>query len=103
MNFGLGSGANDFLVPPAPGGKFNWVSGSGNSTLTIGGAGLGFPDQSWDVNILFGSGDDTLIVDIGATALLTGFIDFDGDSGAGDTFLVVSGNPSPTLVIMGLP
>jgi hypothetical protein len=100
LNLRFGNGDNDFTVLTAPGGTVNWTSGNGTNTLTLGSGGAG---GSFDVYAVFGSGDDTLVLDTGATDQLTGFIDFDGDTGGGDTLTVNSGILSPTLVILGIP
>jgi hypothetical protein len=96
----FGNGTNDFQVFFAPGGNLNWLSGNGDNQLTLGIGGAG---GSFNVGARFGSGDDTLVLDTGPADQLTGFIDFDGDSGAGDTLTVNSGILSPNLVILGLP
>lgn len=101
INIAFGNGDNDFQVFNAPGGTVNWVSGNGRNRLTLG-TGLG-SGGSFNVNVRFGSDDDELVLDTGATDTLTGFIDFDGDSGAGDTLTENSGILSPNLVIVGLP
>ncbi|MFO0841915.1 MAG: hypothetical protein U0797_05870 [Gemmataceae bacterium] len=101
VNVTFGNGDNDFQVFNAPGGTVNWLSGNGRNRLVLG-TGLG-SGGSFVVNARFGSGDDELVLDTGATDTLSGVIDFGGDSGAGDTLTVNSGLLSPDLVIVGLP
>jgi hypothetical protein len=55
--FNQGNGDNSATITQAPGGVLRWTSGNGNDTLNLTPATAG---QLWNVNIQFGSGDDTL-------------------------------------------
>lgn len=105
LSFNLGSGNNAAVIANAPGVKLNWTSGNGNDSLTLGsGATLG--SETWNVNVLFGSGDDVFTLagtPPGTTQFLTGKVD-GGSQVVGDTF--VQGTNwvlSPTFVLANFP
>jgi hypothetical protein len=82
----LGNGTDTVTLANAPGGVLNWSSGSGNDSVTLGAAGAN--GQTWDVNMRFGAGNDTLTLAGGVPATpdsLTGFLDLGGPPG-GNTF-----------------
>jgi hypothetical protein len=87
----LGNGADNFLLATSPSGRLFWRSGNGADTLTLGMAGsiLG-TNQFLNVDVTFGSNDDTLNVDIGASGSLAGRVEGDGHLSA-NTFNQVSG------------
>ena len=100
VNITFGNGDNDFQVFLAPGGTVNWLSGNGTNTLTLGHRRLRrqlhhqrpLRQRRRHAGARHRRDDQ-----------LSGFIDFGGDSVAGDTLTVNSGVLSPNLVIMDLP
>jgi hypothetical protein len=85
INIVVGSGNNIATIGVAPGGKLNWQSGNGNDSVTL--ADETSPDnQVWNVNMRFGTGNDTLALGAGPlNQQLTGFIDMGGPPG-GNSF-----------------
>jgi hypothetical protein len=91
-NFNLGNGNNfvSFNAGGSVGGTINYLSGNGNNQLLFAG------DQTYVVNVRFGSGDDTVTLN-NAALVLTGFL----DGGAGsNTLTQMAGTLSPTLILV---
>jgi hypothetical protein len=75
--FNLGNGNDSATVSQAPGGVLRWTSGNGNDSLTL--TDTNSPaGTTWNVSILFGSGDDTLTLAGATTQFLTGSADGGG-------------------------
>jgi hypothetical protein len=87
MNVTLGNGNDTVTIGSNPGGTLFWNSGNGNDSVTFGDA-TNVPG-TWNVNMRFGTGNDTLtLAGTGTVATpnaLTGFIDFGGPPG-GNSF-----------------
>jgi hypothetical protein len=104
LTFTLGAGDNGSSLFPmviAPDlstgtGIINWTSGNGQDFLQLGASTtLGIADFSPVVNIVFGNQDDTFILDIGPTGLLSGLVD-GGGRVVQNTLTILSGNSSPS-------
>lgn len=87
LTFNFGNGDDTVTIGSAPGGMLNWTSGSGNDSVTFGDA-TNTP-STWNVNMRFGTGNDTLTLAGNGTVatpnFLTGFIDMGGPPG-GNSF-----------------
>jgi hypothetical protein len=92
--FNLGNGNDTVTLGNAPGGRLFWTSGSGNDSVTFGNdSSVG--GQTWNVQMHFGSGSDTLTLadsTSGAPGItpatpdsLTGLVDMGGPPG-GNSF-----------------
>ncbi len=90
-SFNLGNGNNtvSFLVGSSVGGKLIYRSGNGNNSLTLQGA------QTYLVDVVFGSGDDTMVLNSPAL-ILTGSLDGGGGS---NTFTQTNGALAPNLIL----
>jgi hypothetical protein len=84
MNIGLGNGNDTVTIGNAPGGLLSWRSGNGNDSVTFG----DFSNSAggnWNVQMHFGSGNDTLVLAGNGTVAtpnaLSGFIDMGGAPG----------------------
>src|SRR5205823_4188528 len=76
LNFFFGNGADTVTVSGPVGGTVLWRSGNGPDSLTLG---LGAATaNNYNVDVLFGSNDDTFTLNIGATNFITGRVDGDG-------------------------
>jgi hypothetical protein len=94
MYWSLGSGTDTVTIGSAPGGRLYWTSGNGDDSVTFGDA-TSVGGQSWNVQMQFGTGSDTLtLADSTTTApgitpatpdFLTGFVDMGGPPG-GNSF-----------------
>jgi hypothetical protein len=71
LHLGNGNDTASFDAGGSVGGKITWRSGNGNSMLTLAGA------QTYLVDVVFGSGDDTFTLN-NAAAVLTGRVDGGG-------------------------
>jgi hypothetical protein len=94
----LGNGDNGTLLDPlsisaAVGGRLYWRSGNGNNVVQLGD---GIGDFSYLATMLFGNGDDTVVVNL-LNGALTGFL----DGGNGTNELVqASGELAATLTLV---
>ncbi|MFO0844795.1 MAG: hypothetical protein U0797_20755 [Gemmataceae bacterium] len=94
-SFYLGNGNNLVTLGATSsiGGVLNVVTGNGDNTLTLAAS------QTYVVNAIFGSGNDTLVLGDGAsTPTLTGYVNAGGGS---NTPTVNSGTPAPDLTLIG--
>lgn len=82
LTVSLGNGTDSADIANAPTGVFRWTSGNGSDTLTLdpdGGATTPGPSQTWNVNFLFGSNDDTLTLNAATNPqFITGLVDMGG-------------------------
>jgi hypothetical protein len=106
----VGNGTNAFRVNGDPGGQFVYRSGNGVNNLTLGQGQLFIPNPpsavgsglTLNVNIAFGSNDDTLTVNIGSGNTLTGQVNGGGRLTA-NTFNLISGILSPPFQLSNFP
>jgi hypothetical protein len=88
LSFNLGNGNDTVTIGNAPGGQLLWTSGNGNDSVTFGDA-SNAAGETWNVNMTFGTGNDTLTLagngTVGTPEFLTGFIDMGGPPG-GNSF-----------------
>ncbi len=99
LSFNFGNGNNNpVTVVFAPGGLLTWRSGNGNNHLTLGTA----PNSgNFNVDVTFGSGDDTFTLDNG-TGVLSGRVDGGGRITA-NVFEQLSGTLAPTFQLINFP
>jgi large repetitive protein len=73
----LGNGTDVTTLGNAPGGLFTYRSGNGDDSLTLA------PDSDglWNVDITFGTGNDTLTLAGTGNEVITGKVDFGGPAG----------------------
>ncbi len=87
-----GTAANPLAVSGPVGGVVYWRSGNGDSSLALDFNPI--PSNNFTINALFGNGNDTFTMDIGATNFLNGIL----AAGTGtNTFNQVSGQLAPTF------
>jgi hypothetical protein len=95
-NFNLGNGSgNSVTFSTPPGGNFNFMAGNGGDALTIRPPAAAGMSAFYNLNVIFGSGDDTLTLGGGAGSTVT----LSGLAGggwriAGNTLII---DPSATL------
>jgi hypothetical protein len=102
MVFTLGNGDNTVTVGNAPGGGLHWTSGNGNDSVTFGDA-TNAAGEFWNVNMRFGTGNDTLTLagngTVASPEQLSGFIDMGGPPG-GNSFDPTGSLAAGTWVIV---
>jgi hypothetical protein len=95
MHWHLGNGNDTVTIGNAPGGRLFWSSGNGNDSVTFG-DGTNSAGETWNVQMQFGTGSDTLTLagngTVATPEFLTGFIDMGGPPG-GNSF-----DPTGSLV-----
>jgi hypothetical protein len=98
----LGNGNDTVTIGNAPGGILFWTSGSGNDSVTFGDA-TNAAGETWNVQMRFGSGNDTLTLagngTVASPEALTGFIDMGGPPG-GNAFDPTGSLAAGTRVIV---
>jgi hypothetical protein len=79
MTLQLGNGTDSTTIGNASAGLLSYTSGNGNDSLTLG-DGTTAAGETWNVNLRFGTGSDTLALSAAApaTQFLTGFVDMGG-------------------------
>jgi hypothetical protein len=102
LSFNLGNGNDTVTVGNAPGGQLLWTSGNGNDSVTFGDA-TNAAGETWNVNMRFGTGNDTLTLagngTVASPEALTGFIDMGGPPG-GNSFDPTGSLAAGTWVIV---
>jgi hypothetical protein len=102
MSWNLGNGNDTVTIGNAPGGKLNWISGNGNDSVTFGDA-TNSAGEFWNVNMQFGTGNDTLTLagngTVASPEQLGGFIDMGGPPG-GNSFDPTGSLAAGTWVIV---
>jgi hypothetical protein len=86
LSFNVGNGNDTASIVHGPGGGLTWLSGNGNDSVTFGATGAN--GEFFNVNMRFGTGNDTLTLAGGTVATpnsLSGFIDMGGPP-AGNSF-----------------
>src|SRR5207245_8133889 len=102
LRFNFGNGDNTVTIDHAPAGVLYWTSGNGNDSVMLGGA-TNAPGETWNVNMRFGTGSDTLTLAGNGTVAnpekMTGFIDMGGPP-AGNSFDPTNSLGAGTWVIV---
>jgi hypothetical protein len=101
-SFTLGSGNDTVTIGNAPNGLLSWNSGNGADSVTFGDS-SNAAGETWNVNMRFGTGNDTLTLagngTVGSPEALTGFIDMGGPPG-GNQFDPTGSTAAGTWVIV---
>jgi hypothetical protein len=102
LRVSLGNGNDTVTIGNAPGSQLLWSSGNGNDSVTFGDA-SNAAGETWNVNMRFGTGNDTLTLAGNGTVAspegLTGFIDMGGPPG-GNSFDPTGSLAAGTWVIV---
>jgi hypothetical protein len=101
LTFSLGNGNDSATITNAPGGRLFWHSGNGNDSLTLAPT---TDNQTWNVNIQFGNGDDTFTeAGSGMGEVILGRVDGGGRITANVFVPGANWTPVPTFILTNFP